>query len=149
MKGLPKSIIKKYGITKKAWRVYRGRKKSSSRVKKYTKTSKKTTRRRKKLAKKNKRGPRKFTIPLAPVIGLLAGVVPAVGPALDGDYEGAMNKLKFNYLGLSHDNQFRPEGLLAGLVPLIVGALVHKFVGGAPLNVNRMLAAANVPVLRI
>jgi len=41
-KGLPKSIIKKYGISKKAWSVYRGRKKSKSR------TTKSKTKRRKK-----------------------------------------------------------------------------------------------------
>ena len=31
MSGLPKSIIKKYGVTKKAWAVYRGQSSSSSR----------------------------------------------------------------------------------------------------------------------
>lgn len=30
-KGLPKSIIKKYGITKKAWRIFRGKKTSRTR----------------------------------------------------------------------------------------------------------------------
>jgi len=36
MTGLPKHIIKKYGVTKKAWQVFRGKKsskKSTSRVK--------------------------------------------------------------------------------------------------------------------
>jgi len=114
-----------------------------------TKTSKKTTRRKRKLTKKRKRGSRKFTLPLAPIIGLAVGIVPAAQVALDGDYEGAINKLKWNYLGLSHDNKFKAEGLMEGLVPLIVGGLVHKFVGGPPLNMNRMLASANVPILRI
>lgn len=148
-KGLPKAIIKKYGITKKAWSVYRGRKKSPSQSRKLTKTSKKTTRRRKKVAKKRNRGARKFTIPLAPVIGLLAGLGPAIGPAMAGDIDGAVNVLKFNYLGMTYDNQFDANGLKKGLLPLIVGGLVHKFVGGAPLNINRMLAAANVPIVRI
>lgn len=34
MAKLPKSIIRKYGITKKAWRVYRGRKSTTKKVKK-------------------------------------------------------------------------------------------------------------------
>lgn len=98
---------------------------------------------------KKKKAKRKFTLPLAPIIGLLAGVAPAIGPAMAGDIDGAVNVLKYNYLGITHDNRFDANGLKKGLLPLIVGALVHKFVGGPPLNVNRMLAAANVPVLRI
>lgn len=50
-KGLPKSIIKKYGISKKAWRVFRGRKKRPrSRV-----SNPKTKRRTKRLGRKKKR----------------------------------------------------------------------------------------------
>lgn len=102
-----------------------------------------------KMAKKKKRGPRKFTLPLAPIIGLLAGIGPAIGPAMAGDIDGTVNILKFNYLGLTYDNKFEVGGLMKGLFPLIMGGAIHKFVGGAPLNVNRMLAAANVPILRI
>lgn len=121
---------------------------TKSRSKK-TGKSKKTTRRYRKVAKKRKRGTRKFTLPMAPIIGLMVGLAPAIEPILDGDIEGAVNKLKFNYLGLTHDNQFDVHGLWAGLFPLVLGGLVHKFVGGAPLNINRMLANANVPVVRI
>ena len=45
-KGLPKSIIKKYGITKKAWRVFRGRKPKRSRSTRKTKRRKSNPRRR-------------------------------------------------------------------------------------------------------
>ena len=94
-------------------------------------------------------GKRKFTLPMAPIIGLVVGIAPAIQPLMDGDYEGAVDILKFNYLGITHDNKFNVEGLMKGLLPLIAGGLVHKFVGGAPLNINRMLASAGVPIVRI
>lgn len=52
MRGLPKSIIKKYGVTKKAWRVYRARKgkKRSSKSKRSSNPKKKV----KRMAKKKK-----------------------------------------------------------------------------------------------
>jgi len=51
-KGLPKSIIKKYGISKKAWRVFRGRKKRPrSRV-----SNPKTKRRKRKMGRRKRRG---------------------------------------------------------------------------------------------
>jgi len=101
------------------------------------------------MAGKKKRAKRKFTIPLAPIIGLGVGIAPAIKDLMDGEPELAINKLKYSYLGLDLQNNFKPEALMNGLVPLIVGALVHKFVGGPPLNMNRMLAQANVPVIRI
>lgn len=102
-----------------------------------------------KMTKKKKGGKRKFTIPIAPIIGLMVGIAPAIKDVVDGEYEMAVNKLKYSYLGLDLDNKFKPEALLNGLFPLIMGGLVHKFVGGAPIHMNRMLAQANVPVIRI
>jgi len=49
-KGLPKSIIKKYGISKKAWRVFRGKRKPRSRV-----SNPKTKRRTRKLGRRKKK----------------------------------------------------------------------------------------------
>jgi hypothetical protein len=54
-KGLPKSIIKKYGISKKAWRVFRGGKTSKSRTSK-SKTKSKTKKVRKTTKKKRRGG---------------------------------------------------------------------------------------------
>lgn len=144
-KGLPKAIIKKYGISKKAWNVYRGRKKSSSRVKKVTKRRRRSLGRR-----KRKRGSRKFTIPLAPVLGLAAGLAKPLQFLLAGQAEYAVVEATRNYTGYDmQTGQFWAPNLMKGLFPLAIGLLVHKFVGGAPLNANRMLAAANVPIIRI
>jgi len=52
-KGLPKSIIKKYGITKKAWSVYRGRKRKTSRTRKARPSRRKGVR---KMARRRNRG---------------------------------------------------------------------------------------------
>lgn len=151
-KGLPKSIIKKYGITKKAWSVFRGRKKSSSKSRKVTRTNPKrrvkTTARR-----KRRRGRGGFTIPLAPIIGLAAGMAGPAERIIAGDIKAAVNELAYNYLGMANVGYakpvFDPKGMLNGLVPLALGLAVHKFVGGPPLNANRMLAAAKVPLIRI
>jgi len=159
MVGLPKSIIKKYGISKKAWTVYRGKKtrKSNPRPKKARKVTKKVARRR--YSRKKSRRSRKFTVPLAPVLGIMGGLVSpstwsggnsVLGQLMKGEIEDAGKIALYHYLGVnSYTGGFEIDGLKTGLVPLIMGALVHKFVGGSPLNVNRMLAAANVPLLRV
>ena len=158
-KGLPKSIIKKYGISKKAWRVFQGKKSKSS-----TPRTSKTSRKVKKVAKRRysrKRSRRRggMTIPLAPIAGLAAGLASGsawsggasvISRLMEGNITDAAKIACFNYTGIDpYTGTFDPNGLKTGLLPLIMGALVHKFVGGAPLNINRMLAAARVPFVRI
>ena len=157
-KGLPKSIIKKYGISKKAWAVYRGKKSKGSnpRPKKARKV-KKVARRRYSRKRSRRRGG--MTIPLAPIIGLGAGLAggstwsggnSVISRLMEGDIADAMKIGAYHYLGYDINlGKFEVQGLMTGVMPLVVGALIHKFVGGAPLNVNRMLAAARVPLVRI
>jgi len=75
--GLPKSIIKKYGISKKAWAVYRGKKtRRSSRAKtSRTRRVTRTARRKKTRAKRNKWGVAGTVLKLAlgAYIGNMAG----------------------------------------------------------------------------
>ena len=160
-KGLPAKYIraawKTKGATKKnalkrAWAAYR---KSSSTSKSRssgskTKTSKKTTRRKRNLTGKRKRGSRKFTIPLAPIAGIIAApaVRAGVEAVLAGNWKGAMDEAG-KFVGWGPDGKFDAFALGSNIGPIILGIIVHKFVGGPPLNVNRMLAAANVPVIRI
>lgn len=145
MAGLPKKYAK-MGF-EKGWRAF----KASKKKRKKNPSSKKKVRR--KMARRRytrKRRRRKFTLPLAPVLGLAAGMAPAVPKIMAGDIQGVINELSNNYLGYyPPDGNFDAVRLTRGLVPLIIGGLVHKFVGGAPINVNRMLAAANVPVVRV
>jgi hypothetical protein len=147
-KGLPKSIIKKYGITKKAWSVYRGKKKAQS----PSRVTKKPKKRRKSYVtrRKRRRGSRKMTIPIAPIAGLIAGLAEPAVIAMTGDFATAADKLVGKYTGYSMAQKtWRLEWAMEGLTPLILGALVHKFVGGPPLNINGMLARAKVPLIRI
>ena len=101
------------------------------------------------MAKKKKRR-YSMTIPLAPIIGLAAGMAKPAQKLMAGDIEGAIEELSWNYLGYSPARkQFDITALVNGTLPLVVGLLVHKFVGGAPLNFNKILAAAKVPFIRI
>lgn len=101
----------------------------------------------------NKRMGRKLTIPLALVGGLAAGTAVAIDRVMKGNIIGALDDVAFKYAGVAGvqggNPHFVMEGLKQGLVPLIIGALIHKFVGGAPLNVNRVLASSGIPFIRI
>ena len=101
------------------------------------------------MAKKKRRGRRKFTIPIAPIAGFLAGPATRsmITDAIDGNFDGAL-KNAGQIIGF-WDGKFYPEKVVANIGPMILGALIHKFVGGPPLNLNRTLANAGVPVLRI
>jgi len=149
-KGLPKSIIKKYGISKKAWAVFRGQKSKGStpRPKKARKV-KKVARRR--YSRKRSRRSGGMTVPLAVVGGLGAGLARPIKTYIDtGDLQLAAWQLVEGYTGYYvGEGNWDMKRLQYGLVPLVAGALVHKFVGGSPLNVNRILAAAKVPFIRI
>lgn len=147
MAGLPKSYIKKYGITKKAWKEYRASLKKSKTTKKKTTTKKKA----KRVASKKKRAKSKPTAPMAVLIGLGAGLVEPIQNAMKGDYQAAGRQLSMNYTGvdpINADRGIQFEQLKKGLLPLVAGALVHKFVGGT-LGVNRVLGRAKVPYIRI
>lgn len=112
---------------------------------------------KRKVAKKKRRRSSGMTIPLAPVAGLMAGIAGGQSPGysplnlvMAGDFENAANALSMNYTGYSlMDGSFDIKRLGVGVLPLVIGALVHKFVGGRPLNINAMLARAKVPLLRI
>lgn len=93
---------------------------------------------------------RKITIPLAPLIGLAVGLEEPFWKFVERDYRGAIDDLSYRYTGWNRNAKiWQPEGLAEGLLPLIIGAAVHKFVGGDPLNVNRILARAGLPLIRI
>ena len=91
-----------------------------------------------------------MTIPMAPIAGLAVGLAPSIASLLAGDYMGAADGLSWRFTGYNlSTGTFDPNGLKQGMLPLIIGGFVHKFIGGAPLNLNRTLASAGVPYLRI
>jgi len=162
-KGLPLSYIKKWGISKKAWREFR-----KGTLTKGVPTRTAAIKRR--LKGRNPKGgigmarrirryfPRRrrrssLTIPIAPTLGLVKGLMFPFGKsnierAQSGDWNGIMDATLAAYTGFNLKGQFNANYLLEGTVPLIVGLLVHKVVGGT-LGVNRALGRAKVPILRI
>lgn len=124
-----------------------GNKKTKTTKRKTTrKTNKRKTTRRSSKKKKGRKS-RKMTIPLGVIAPLVNTLFWANGHAT---MEGKVNLLMSAYTGFDPGyGKFMPERLNNGLVPLLIGALVHKFVGGAPLNVNRALGRLGVPIIRI
>lgn len=140
-KGLPKDIIKEFGVSKKAWAEYRKRqglskgKSSSNPVKYMTK-------------KKGKGSKSKITIPISIVAGLYAGMIVPIDQAMKGNYKGAAEQLVRNYTGIDPlTNVFTLDRLKVGLIPLLVGAIVH--IAAGKLGVNRAIARTGLPVIRI
>lgn len=118
----------------------------------------KSTKKRKYMARrKRRRGPRSFTLPLAPtlaIVGQLTRAAPQtgnsmIGSLMAGDLMGAMQAGQQIFTGVDTEGGFHADWLVNTYGPIIIGALVHKFVGGKPLNINRMLASAGVPFIRI
>lgn len=130
-RGLPRSIIKKYGITKKAWRVFRGRKKGG----RSKSAAKKTKRRVSRTAKKKRRRRRGIAIGLASVgVGLAPVLVTQNGLgvpwaiAAKGNYSKAFASALINMRN-------QGLGIAAGLIAI---ALAKQFVGNPTiLNVGR------------
>lgn len=94
------------------------------------------------------RGRGGFTIPVA----VLAGFGPMVADTIHGYQTGglasASNDLLANVTGYDARAKAWSFGLLAkGMGPVVAGIMVHKLAGR--LGVNRALAKAGVPFLRI
>jgi len=90
-----------------------------------------------------------MTIPLAPIAGMIPMVSGAATAAMQGDWEMALKHLQWKTIGIDSQGKFHADQMVQNMIPLVAGLLVHKFVGGPPLNLNRMLARARVPFIRI
>jgi len=90
-----------------------------------------------------------MTIPIAPVAGLLAGLTEPAKRAMYGDFDGAVDELCHAYLGYSYRSKtwVGIDSMKRGLLPLVIGFAVHWVAGR--LGVNRLLARAKVPLIRI
>jgi len=132
-KGLPKSLIKKYGISKKAWRVFRGRKKKPrSRV-----SNPKTKRRTRNLArrKKRRRGGKSLQTTIFKWLRIGALVAPGAVAVIKGNtLEEKLTYPLAKYTGYEAWNQkFNLMQLVEGYGPFLattlVTALIPKIVG--------------------
>jgi len=136
-KGLPKSIIKKYGITKKAWRVFRGRK-SKSKPRK-AKTTRKTTRKSNPKGGNKRMGKGKSLVQSAVQLSKVGAVIlPAAIAATSPGTISHKARLYLTFMsGIEIDSggnaKFRPERLLTGWGPLVgvtVGSKIASKIGG-------------------
>ena len=125
-------------------------------TKKVAKSNPEQKKRREKVAPKKKgttKRKRQFTISLSLGGALLAGFTDPVRIAVvEKNPFHAAQLVAARYCGLdmrSGTAYWNWYELGIGVGSLIAGGLIHKFVGGAPLNVNRMLGQAGVPVIRI
>lgn len=107
-------------------------------------------------AKKSKGSSRaKFTLPVAVVAGFAPGVGRMVYHATHNDH-GQGNAIanvgvEAGRIFLGYDSRsgsFNATDMMYGLLPVVLGGIIHKFIGGG-LGVNRMLARAGVPILRV
>lgn len=91
-----------------------------------------------------------FTLPLAAI----AGFVPMVSYAYNVGYKGEGiqgfgKQIVYQTTGYDpYSGTWHWDGIQRGLGPVVLGLLVHKLVGGR-MGVNRMLARAGVPILRL
>lgn len=121
--------------------------KSKSKAKGKAKKAKTTKRRSMAKKKKNSRR-RKFTLPMAVITPFVWKSYSAIQNAAGGNYDQAVRDLMWHFAAIDSSGNFNPDALKTW-IPVIMGLLVHKFVGGAPLNLNRALGNAGVPIIRI
>jgi hypothetical protein len=95
-----------------------------------------------------------MTIPIAPIVGIAQTVLnftqpgySVVGALAQGNFSDALKHLGFNVLGLDNDGVFHAADFVQNWTPAMVGIGVH--ITASKLGVNRMLAKANVPYIRI
>lgn len=110
------------------------------------------------MAKRRKFHRRKtsFTVPISVVAGFAPGLSkvfyhftnPGVHGATNG-IEAAGIEASRIYTGYDpRTGRWNASLLGLGTIPILIGGLVHKFIGGK-LGVNRMLAASRIPFIRL
>ena len=119
MAGLPKSYIKKYGITKKAWREYRKSKRSRSKTKKSNPNKKKGG---KKMARRSM-----FNLSsIFKYLRLAAFIAPALSyySARSGDTKNRVSRTITAYAGINTADKFDLSVLAQMWLPLLMTSLV-------------------------
>jgi len=105
-------------------------------------------RRARRYYKKIRARARKMTFPIAPVIGIMSApaVQGAIVTASQGNIGGTISWLR-NVVGVDANGSFQPSLLYQNLTPMVAGLLVHK--AANMLGINRTLASAKIPFLRV
>lgn len=104
--------------------------------------------------KKARRRKPKMKIPMATVGGLI-GLLSTKGASnksiimaiQSGNINDIVYEMREKLTGIDANGVFQPAWLVESYSPVIVGALISKFVGGSPLNLNQKLK--DVPFIKI
>ena len=90
-----------------------------------------------------------MTLPVAVIAGFAPIAIHTLEGYKAGGVKGALNDLSAYTTGyVPADGQWKPAHLVEGMGPVILGIMVHKYVGGK-MGVNRMLTSAGVPLVRL
>jgi hypothetical protein len=100
-------------------------------------------------AKKKHRRRNGLTIPLAVVGGFGPGVARTIAATTSTGFTTGMYEASRIYTGYDPaTGSFNFANMKYGTGPALLGVLVHKFIGGK-LGINRVLAGAGIPLLRL
>ena len=130
-KGLPRSIVKKYGISKKAWQVYKSQKRGRRTSRKTKKSSggRRTTRRRSSVGKKKTYRRRSFRIfgrfgwrGILLGAGAIAAIKYLIRRFAPG-FAGYENSVALIGAGIIGPKSLGPAGITLGLADFIVDAV--------------------------
>jgi len=107
------------------------------------------------MAKKNKKRKRNgFTVPVALVAGCVGPFVTgdAVSPSIlqsivSGDFQTAGKSFFRRFTGIGENGVFDLTTLMSNYTPIAAGIGIHY--AASKLGVNRMIAAAGIPIFRI
>ena len=89
-----------------------------------------------------------FTLPVAVVAGFLPGISTSLDYFNRYGFQGLSTQLGRVYLGYdSQTSRWIPSLMWQGTGPLAIGLIVHKV--ASMLGVNRALASARIPFIRI
>lgn len=152
---LPKSYIKKYGISKQAWKEYKASlkkpKKSKRRtIKKKVIRVKRAITKRRSMPRKKKKYRRKNRLAIAPTIGVLssfAKTAPSgrtlIQDLMKGDIEGLMYDGREIFTGIDAQGGFHWDWLMTTYAPMFFGVIAHRIANA--LGVNRYMR--QIPLL--
>lgn len=104
--------------------------------------------------RKKRRRSNSLKVPIATVGGLL-GTLSVKGASnrslidamVSMDMEAVAYEAREKLAGVDADGQFHPQWLLQSYGPLVVGAMISKFVDGRPLNLNQKLR--DIPFIKL
>jgi len=89
-----------------------------------------------------------FKLSVAVVAGFVPGVINTFNGFQAGGVLGGTRVMGNIYLGYDwQTGQWQPRSLMYGLFPIVIGVIIHR--AASMLGINRAIAAAGIPFIRI